>query len=96
MQSLDGIKNNGELSFNVPLKTEATLPDLLLFFFPDFFFSFLVSSEEALGARRDFNNYLLITPRIRCPIPKAQALHACPSSATPREAVLHGATLIFK
>lgn len=41
MQSLDGIKNNRQLSFNVPLKTEATLPDLLLFFFFFFFPDFL-------------------------------------------------------
>lgn len=88
MQSFGGIKNKGELYFNVPLKSKTTLPGLLLFFFfSNFFFCLLVGCEEAFGAKRDFNNYLPILPPIRYPIPKAQTLHACPSSKTPREAV---------
>lgn len=41
MQSFGGIKNKGELSFNVPLKTKATLPGLLLFCLIFFFFFLL-------------------------------------------------------
>lgn len=84
-QSSSRIKNKEELSFNVLLKTKAILAGLLPFFL--FFFFFLVGCEEAFGEKRDFNNYLPILPPIRYPIPKAQALHACPSSETPREAV---------
>lgn len=85
VQSSSRIKNKGELSFNVQLKTKAILPGLFPFLL--LFYFFLVGCEEAFRAKRDFNNYLPILPPIRYPIPKAQALHACPSSETPREAV---------
>lgn len=52
MQSFGGIKNKGELYFNVPLKSKATLPGLLLFFFfLIFIFAFWSAARKLLERR---------------------------------------------